>query len=77
MSVFKAKWVLECDMKVTNCNLGTQEVESVVCLFCQAFERESPNDDFDQKQKQTQKIQSFSAPWRIDTLKKHIISNYQ
>ena len=71
MSVFKAKWVLECDMKVTNCNLGTSEVESVVHLFCQAFGRVSPNDDCDRKRKWTQKVQSFSAPWRIDKVKKH------
>ena len=71
MSIFKAKWESECAMKVISCNIGTQEVKSVVCLFCRAFGRESPNDDCDGKQKQTQKVQSFSAPWTIDTLKKH------
>jgi hypothetical protein len=71
MSVFKAKWESECAVKVISRNLGTQEVESVVCLFCRAFGRESPDDDCDQKRKQTQKVQSFSAPWRIDKLKKH------
>ena len=43
----------------------------MVCLFCQAFGGESPVDDCDQKRKQTQKVQSFSAPLRIDKLKKH------
>ena len=71
MSIFKARWESECAMKVISHNLGTQEVESVVCLFCQAFGRESPNDDCDRKRKQTQKVQSFSAPCRIDKLKKH------
>ena len=58
-------------MKVTSHNLGTQEFESVVCLLCQAFGRESPDDDYDQKRKQSQLVQSFRAPWRIDKLKKH------
>ena len=71
MSIFKAKWESECAMKDVSRNLGTQEVESVVCLFCWAFGRESPNDDCDWKWKWTQKVQSFSVPWRIDTLKKH------
>jgi Mg/Co/Ni transporter MgtE len=71
MSIFKAKWESECAVKVISRSLGTQEVESVVCLFCQAFGRESSDDDCDQKRKQAQKVQSFSAPWRIDTLKKH------
>ena len=71
MSILKAKWESECAVKVISCNLGTQEVESVVCLFCWAFGRECSNDDCDRKRKQTQKVQSFSAPWRIDKLKKH------
>ena len=71
MSIFKAKWESECAMKVISRNLGTQEVESVVCLFCRAFGRECPDDDCDQKRKKTQKVLSFSAPWRIDKLRKH------
>jgi hypothetical protein len=49
MSISKAKWESECAVKVTSRNLGTQEVEHVVCLFCQAFGRESSNDECDQK----------------------------
>ena len=71
MNIFKAKRESECAMKVISHNFGTQEVESVVFLFCQAFGRESPDDDCDWKRKQTQKVQSFSATLRIDKLKNH------
>ena len=47
MNIFKAKRESECAMKVISHNFGTQEVESVVFLFCQAFGRESPDDDCD------------------------------
>ena len=71
MSVFKAKWESECGVKVISRNLGTLEVESVVCLFCRAFGQETPDNDCKRKRKQTQKVQSFSAPWKVDKLKKH------
>lgn len=70
-SVFKAKWELECGVKVSSRNATTGAVENVICLFCQAFGREDPDETEDRKRKRTQNIQSFSAPWRIDKLKKH------
>ena len=42
MSVFKAKWESECAVKVISRNLGTQEVESVVCLFVEPLEGNPP-----------------------------------
>ena len=70
-SVFKAKWELECGVKVASRNPISGQVEGVICLFCRAFGREEPDEGDERKRKRTQNIQSFKAPWRIDKLKKH------
>ena len=60
--VFKAKWELECGVKVSIRNAATGTVENATCLFCRAFGREDPDETDNRKRKRTHNIQSFSAP---------------
>ena len=72
--IFKSKWELECGLKVTSRNASTGNVENVICLFCRAFGRETPDDNDNRKRKRSLNIQGFTPPWRIDKFKKHIKS---
>lgn len=70
-TVFKAKWELECGVKITSRAATNNAVESVVCLFCRAFGKEEPESADRRKRKRSQNVQTYSAPWRIDKMKNH------
>ena len=70
-SIFKEKWQIDCGVRILTRNTVTNEVESIVCMFCKTFGKEEPEDADKRKRKRSQNVQKFTAPWRTDLMKKH------
>lgn len=66
---FGHKWEIKYAVAVSERDQLTQLPTKVVCLMCQAFERE---ETVGAKRKKTSRIRSFSAPWRPDNMKRHM-----
>jgi len=66
---FGAKWELKYAVAVTERDPLSQLPTKAVCRMCQAFERE---ETVGSKRKKSNRIRSFSAPWRPDNMKRHM-----
>ncbi|KAE9039612.1 hypothetical protein PR001_g7423, partial [Phytophthora rubi] len=66
---FGQKWEIKYAVAVTDRDALTQLPTKAVCLLCQAFERE---ETVGAKRKKTNRIRTFTEPWRPDNMKRHM-----
>ena len=70
-TAFKAKWEIECGIRVTYRDSNTSDVVAAICMFCQTFGKDAPGDNDSRKRKRSTNIQRYKAPWRTDKMKDH------
>ena len=69
--IFREKWQLDCGVRILTRNTVTNEVESIVCMFCKTYGKEEPEDADKRKRKRSQNVSKYTAPWRTDLIKNH------
>ena len=70
-TAFKAKWEIECEIRVPCRDSNTSDVVAAICMFCQTFGKDAPGDNDSRKRKRSTNIQRYKAPWRTDKMKDH------
>ncbi|GMF41309.1 unnamed protein product [Phytophthora fragariaefolia] len=66
---FGPKWGVKYAVGVSERDPQTNLPSKAVCLMCQAFERE---ENVGAKRKRTNRIRTFTTPWRPDNMKRHM-----
>ena len=44
-TAFKAKWEIECEIRVPCRDSNTSDVVAAICMFCQTFGKDAPGDN--------------------------------
>jgi hypothetical protein len=76
---FKKEWELEYGIPMSTVDPQTKQRTSVVCLFCKCTGRNTLNitaSGDERKRKRTERVHYYSAPFRIDNIKRHNIAQH-
>ena len=76
---FKKEWEVKLGVQISAVDPKTKETISVVCLFCKCLGRDTQNvtaSGNDRQRKSTQRVHYYSAPFRIDNIKRHNVAQH-
>lgn len=77
---FKKEWEIKLGVQISAVDPQTKETTSVVCLFCKCLGRDTQNitaSGNDRKRKSTVRVHYYSAPFRIDNIRRHNVAQHQ
>lgn len=74
-SKFQSNWILKFGLEVMTRDVTTNEVTSVMCLFCRQCGRED-EEEVARKRKRTLNAKYFGTPWRSDNFSSHMKKNH-
>jgi hypothetical protein len=77
---FKKEWEARLGVQVSAVDPKTREIASVVCLFCKCLGRDTQNitaSGSDRQRRSTLRVHYYSAPFRINNIKRHKLAQHQ